>query len=248
MATQLDSTEVGIICLTRDNLSSQWIHFEAGALAKGRDGLVCTFLLDVQPTDVKPPLSDFQATTYDRDEVFRLLASINARVEGAGERALDEERLKKLFEKFWPDLNEALQSIVQEKQHTRAPERKQADILDEILVTVRRIASSLESSETLSGSGGALEQVRLSQLKMRELLSAVRDGELIAENKAERLATSVATAYRHQDLIRSLANKPEFANLSPEDLAVRIASELHMSPKSVRLYLDRIGGRGGKAE
>jgi hypothetical protein len=34
LAEQLSSTDVGIICLTRDNLGSAWMLFEAGALAK----------------------------------------------------------------------------------------------------------------------------------------------------------------------------------------------------------------------
>ncbi len=34
IATELEQSSVGIICLTRENLDSTWIHFEAGALSK----------------------------------------------------------------------------------------------------------------------------------------------------------------------------------------------------------------------
>ena len=33
---QLVKTSVGIICVTRENATTPWIHFEAGALAKGK--------------------------------------------------------------------------------------------------------------------------------------------------------------------------------------------------------------------
>lgn len=49
IADRLEESKVGIICLTRDNLTAPWILFEAGAISKSKDAHVCTFLLDVQP-------------------------------------------------------------------------------------------------------------------------------------------------------------------------------------------------------
>jgi hypothetical protein len=145
IAAQLDSTEIGIFCLTKDNLQSPWLHFEAGALSKGQDGRVCTFMLDVHPTDVKPPLSDFQATTFEREDVQKLLFSLNTRLGAAGDRPLDEERLRRLFEKFWPELELKLKGIVADKgAASKVPERSKDDRLDEILMTVRRISSALD--------------------------------------------------------------------------------------------------------
>ena len=42
----MTSADVGVICLTRENLSSRWIHFESGALFRPNGGRVCTFLLE----------------------------------------------------------------------------------------------------------------------------------------------------------------------------------------------------------
>src|ERR1041385_5391648 len=49
---RLEKTHVGIICLTRDNMRSPWLLFEAGALAKMLDAKICTFLLDLTAADV----------------------------------------------------------------------------------------------------------------------------------------------------------------------------------------------------
>lgn len=58
----LNNSNLGIICLTRENITAPWILFEAGALSKTlRESLVCPYLLDLVPTDVKGPLAQFQA-------------------------------------------------------------------------------------------------------------------------------------------------------------------------------------------
>jgi hypothetical protein len=62
MAHALEKTKVGIICLTKENLGEDWILFEAGALSKTKDSHVCTFLLDLVPSDIKQPLAQFQHT------------------------------------------------------------------------------------------------------------------------------------------------------------------------------------------
>src|SRR5438270_7602022 len=61
----LEETKVGIICLNKENLSSEWIIFEAGALSKTTDAHVCTFLMDLKPADIKPPLGQFQHTLFN---------------------------------------------------------------------------------------------------------------------------------------------------------------------------------------
>src|SRR5215211_6657068 len=60
IADRLEQSKVGIICLTKSNLDAKWIHFEAGAISKTKDGYVCTLLIDVKPSDVEQPLAQFQ--------------------------------------------------------------------------------------------------------------------------------------------------------------------------------------------
>src|SRR5215218_11257815 len=56
ISARLEESKIGIICLTRENLDSRWILFEAGAISKAKGAHVCTLLLDVEPSDVEQPL------------------------------------------------------------------------------------------------------------------------------------------------------------------------------------------------
>src|SRR5688572_5537565 len=62
ISDQLESTRFGIICVTSDNQTAPWLNFEAGACAKlFRDSRAVPFLLDITPTELKPPLAQLQA-------------------------------------------------------------------------------------------------------------------------------------------------------------------------------------------
>src|SRR4051812_34315853 len=41
LSDRLEGSKIGIICLTKDNLDTRWILFEAGALSKTKDTYVC---------------------------------------------------------------------------------------------------------------------------------------------------------------------------------------------------------------
>lgn len=47
LSTALEGIRVGIVCLTPENLHSDWIHYEAGALSKSINdkARLCTYLL-----------------------------------------------------------------------------------------------------------------------------------------------------------------------------------------------------------
>src|SRR5947209_17570002 len=78
LASELEQSSVGIICLTQENLDSTWIHFEAGALSKQQQNTyVCTLLCDVEPTDVREPLAQFQHTRANKDDLRKLIFTIN---------------------------------------------------------------------------------------------------------------------------------------------------------------------------
>ena len=112
MASVLEESKVGIICLTEENLSEDWILFEAGALSKSKDSNVCTFLLDLTPSDVRQPLAQFQATQSNKEDVRKLIRTINQAVKEMDEPSLTEKRLDSLFNILWPHLEEKLQEII----------------------------------------------------------------------------------------------------------------------------------------
>jgi TIR domain len=75
---QLHDTSLGIVCLTPENLKAPWILFEAGALLKGlKRNRVCTLLIDLKVSDLEEPLSKFNATMTTKEDMFKLVQTIN---------------------------------------------------------------------------------------------------------------------------------------------------------------------------
>ena len=111
LSNNLDSTSVGIICLTRDNLEKPWIMFEAGALAKDMErSLVCSFLIDLKSEDIPAtnPLSQFQHTVPTKESILHLIRTIN----NYSDRKLEESVLEKIFHVYWPIFEDAYSKIL----------------------------------------------------------------------------------------------------------------------------------------
>ena len=134
IAVRLESSKAGIICLTPSNLQSEWILFEAGALSKTiANTFVCPFLIGLEPTQVKGPLAQFQATKAVREDVLRLLKTLNS---GLDETALTEAHIEEAFEVWWPKLDSQLKTLPQDGGSTPS-HRTDRDVLEEILSFVR---------------------------------------------------------------------------------------------------------------
>lgn len=66
VAKGLETCNFGVLCVTKENLNSPWILFEAGALAKSmEDGRVIPLLLDLDLKEISGPLAQFQAKKAD---------------------------------------------------------------------------------------------------------------------------------------------------------------------------------------
>jgi hypothetical protein len=148
LARELESSSYGIICVTQDNMDAPWLNFEAGALSKAFDASrVSPFLFKVRPSDLTGPLTQFQATSHDREDVFRLLEGING---ACGESALDALRLGKVFDHWWPDLDDRLIHLrLPDPQSKSETERGDTEILEEVLELVRGQQRLLATPETL---------------------------------------------------------------------------------------------------
>ena len=91
ISKQLDTTNFGVLCVTPNNPSAPWLLFEAGALAKKVEhARVCPLLLGVSSSQLEGPLAQFNATESTREELQRLVTSIN---EAMGDKALPASRL-----------------------------------------------------------------------------------------------------------------------------------------------------------
>jgi TIR domain len=144
LASELEHTKVGIICLTPENTNNPWLVFEAGALSKTLpDTYVCPLLFHLQPTDIDGPLSQFQATIADKNDLRSLLKTINA---AQGADALPVERLDKAFELAWPELDTQLTQVPSPSPDENQP-RPTKDMVREILGIIRLQAKEVESRD-----------------------------------------------------------------------------------------------------
>jgi hypothetical protein len=136
IAKELEGSDIGLLCLTRDNTEKPWIIFEAGALSKSFDkSRVCTILFNLDPAEVKGPLTIFQSTMFVKDDFKRLMASINTM---AGEANLDVPTLDSVFEMWWPSLEKKIAGILDSyKEDPREIRRSDRDILEEVLNLTR---------------------------------------------------------------------------------------------------------------
>ena len=149
VSEKLETAKVGIICLTPENLAEPWILFEAGALSKTKDANVCTFLLGLTPSDVPQPLGQFQHTTTERDDVKKLVQTINGRVAETGGKQLQDKALNSVFETYWPSLEVELTKLAA-KSPPRAPkQRSEREMLQEILQLLRAQERNREPLEAL---------------------------------------------------------------------------------------------------
>jgi hypothetical protein len=140
LVKELEASDVGIICLTPENLAEPWLNFESGALAKHLDTTPpCTYLIDLQPADVAGPLADFQHSIADRDGTLKVLTSIN----DAQEKVMAPDRLGDAFGKWWPELESCLQSLPSANGPGQ-PKRSGDDMTAEVLQVVRELSRKVD--------------------------------------------------------------------------------------------------------
>jgi TIR domain len=103
VGSSLEQTQFGIICLTKENLTSPWVLFEAGALSKSlAQSRVTPLLIDLKNSDLNGPLAQFQTTLPLKAEVWKLVLAINQSfINGS---SVSEQILSRSYEKWWPDL------------------------------------------------------------------------------------------------------------------------------------------------
>jgi RNA polymerase sigma factor (sigma-70 family) len=148
IARELEATRVGIICVTRENLSSQWLLFETGALSKTLEGtFVCPYLIDLDSAELAGPLAQFQASRPDHQDTKRLVKTINA---AALETGLSEKRLDEAFDIWWPQLESSLKSIRTARAIKAPPVRRDRQILEEMLEILRGLSREGKDEERMA--------------------------------------------------------------------------------------------------
>lgn len=173
IAHELEESNIGIICLTKDNIEKPWILFEAGALSKNvGSSNVCPILFNFESSQLTGPLLSFQATRFEKSDMKKLLKTIN---EACGESKLDASVLDNVFEMWWPKLEEHIKSIIEDyKGESPQRDRSDRELLEEILSLSRGLSrirftkesSSIERRELRMSLNHLLESIDNIQFRM----------------------------------------------------------------------------------
>ncbi len=161
ISVQLNDTEFGIICLASENLNADWILFEAGALSKSIDqSKVCPLLIELTPSDIIGPLAQFQACTLTREDMFKLIKTIN---EALLEGKLDDSKLTKSFNRCWSEFEKGLNEAKTKSKSPMKKPRSDANMLEEILQLSRTISQTIQTTiiSQSKSSKGAISLRRL---------------------------------------------------------------------------------------
>lgn len=163
VASTLNTTSVGLICVTPENQHNPWLLFEAGALSKTiEQTCVCPIVFEMTPGQLNGPLTQFQANSLNRLGIGKVLTTINS---GLGDRSLEPQQLEEILDVWWPKLEEKLNAIP--SASTPASVRTTGDQLEELLALSReqlrreniRIEASRDRDEKLDSMLGFLDRM-----------------------------------------------------------------------------------------
>ncbi|WP_411382854.1 hypothetical protein ACK3BK_15995 [Pseudomonas sp. L7] len=147
ISDQLKDTAAGIVCLTQENKNKPWILFETGALAKGLStNRVCTFLIDLQSSEIEDPLAQFNHTFPERTSMWGLICSLNSCLD---HNRLDERILRQVFDTYWPQFDQRFKEAIKNTPQAENVEpRSEQSILSEILSNTRSLSSRVRDLES----------------------------------------------------------------------------------------------------
>ncbi len=140
IATELADSTFGILCVTNDNLNAPWLSFEAGALSKTMDkSFVSPFLFDIKRSEVDGPILQFQSTIFQKEDIKKLVKTLN---KACGEVSIEETRLDKAFDVWFPTLEDELNKLKDVKDDSDSKKEKVENYSSEILEEILELARS----------------------------------------------------------------------------------------------------------
>ena len=105
--TALRKCDAGIFCITPESLRSQWMLFEAGAVAPHTGDRPVLFAYLYGISEIDGPLGHFQATRFDRDDTRKFIESLVA-----VRSSQDKGSILEAFDTTWPTFEEKVLSLM----------------------------------------------------------------------------------------------------------------------------------------
>jgi hypothetical protein len=210
----LEQAGAGIVCLTPENLNDRWVLFEAGALSLKPLGRLWTFVLDVPYSQIEPPLSEFQHTIPQRDDVLKMIQSISA-IAGPPRKPED---LKMVFDLLWPTFEQEIDKVRQMRAPSSPSKLDHDKALAELLAHVRTISQQAWVQEKT--------------LKMMHLFYRALFGEKTPDLKDLRELVSSGTPPSISPRVIAGAYIPSSAGLFPGSVSVEPPPSIAAPPGS----------------
>lgn len=162
----LDQAFFGILCITRDNLDSDWIVFEAGAISMAgtfnTKTNMCPYLVDTIPNKLPSPLAQFNAAMANREDTFRLILDINK----AQEYPIHTDEINANFNKYWSALDKDLKKIPKTDSGIRVGHPELGHLLlshrDSVIYRIRQVARDAIGRVSAGNYDSALFLARIS--------------------------------------------------------------------------------------
>jgi hypothetical protein len=186
IAKELEASKFGIFIYTKENIDSQWMMFEAGAISKTLDSTkVCPILFGLDNSDFKGPLTQFQTSQFSKQDIRKLLRAINNNL---SEQKLEDKVLEEVFEMWYPKLESKIKKIQDENNVVTTSIRNDREILEEVLALVRLTAKNTSTSRNLKGNRN-YDSARLECLVNKFIGSTIMIFELDWEHTKNCLST-----------------------------------------------------------
>lgn len=104
----LKAGKIGVFFITKDNVFSPWINFEAGAISKGdAKHNVCIVRIDQDEIPKESPLFHYQNCMFDKEGIYNLINNVLRNKDN-----LPEKSFKLIFDKYWGNLYEDYLKII----------------------------------------------------------------------------------------------------------------------------------------
>jgi hypothetical protein len=134
--TALKTVRFAVVCCTPENVTAPWLNYEAGALAENLHRPTAPWLLGSKPEALSvSPLSRLQAHEADKAGTLAILQGLNNSLVAP----LSSGVLSEAFETHWPKLEAKLLAIPETQ--TKLPERKDRDMLEEVVGLCRQLVT-----------------------------------------------------------------------------------------------------------
>jgi len=173
IAEALDTTKVGLIVCTKGNLREPWLHFEAGALAKTRDSQIHPICFGIEKKDLQGALPLFQATIFEHDDIYELLAQLN----DDNDVRLRSRELEARFERAWPQLQDRVTAAIAAQPTTPQTGETQPSEIPAPLPYPSTVTLPIEEPEPVSAGSSYPSGIDITEEEKAFLVAVARKGD-----------------------------------------------------------------------